>query len=48
MKDDIHHDVAEWLRFVEMDRSTARHLFTTMQQPVTQYTKRKDAIRAAV
>lgn len=30
MKDDIQQDVAEWLRFVEMDRSTAQHLFNSL------------------
>lgn len=30
MKNDLEHDVAEWLRFVEMDKTTAHHLFKTM------------------
>lgn len=30
MKADIQRDVTEWMRFVEMDRSNAHHLFTTM------------------
>jgi len=30
MKNDLEHDVNEWLRFVEMDMSTARHLFKIM------------------
>ena len=30
MKNDLEHDVDEWLRFVEMDMSTARHLFKMM------------------
>ena len=30
MKNDLKQDVAEWLRIVEMDRTTAYHLFKTM------------------
>ena len=30
MKNDLEYDVDEWLRFVEMDMSTARHLFKMM------------------
>ena len=30
MKDDLEHDVAEWLRFFEMDKTSAYHLFKTM------------------
>ncbi|MGI5065899.1 hypothetical protein H0R90_06650 [Treponema putidum] len=30
MKNDLEHDVDEWLRFVEMDMSTAYHLFKMM------------------
>ncbi|MGP1455145.1 MAG: HEPN domain-containing protein [Treponema sp.] len=30
MKKELEDTIKEWLRFVEMDRSTARHLVTTM------------------
>ena len=30
MKNDLAHDVDEWVRFIEMDRSAARHLFKMM------------------
>ena len=30
MKNDLAHDVDEWVRFVEMDRGAARHLFKMM------------------
>ena len=31
MKNDLKQDVEEWLRIVEMDRTTAYHLFKTMR-----------------
>ena len=30
MKKELENTIKEWLRFVEMDRSTAQHLFNTM------------------
>ena len=35
MKKELESTIKEWLRFVEMDRSTAQHLFNTMHpQPL--------------